>query len=133
MSIEWDTSLATGNNDIDSQHKELFRRFDNLLTACNQRRGKEEVRSVLIFLGDYVRSHFSMEEQLQRKHGYPDYPSHKAQHECFILDLKKLEDQFQDEGVSLSLVIQTNQAMVNWLIKHINATDRALADYLQAK
>lgn len=133
MSIEWDQSLATGNSDIDSQHKELFRRFDNLLTACNQRKGKEEVQSVLMFLGDYVRSHFAMEEQLQQKHNYPDYPAHKEQHEGFILDLKKLEDQFQQEGVSLSLVIQTNQTMVNWLIKHINATDRKLANYLQAK
>lgn len=133
MSIEWDQSLATGNRDIDSQHKELFRRFDNLLTACNQRKGKEEVHSVLIFLGDYVRSHFAMEEQLQQKHNYPDYPAHKEQHEGFIRDLQKLEDQFQQEGVSLSLVIQTNQTMVNWLVKHINATDRQLANFLQAK
>lgn len=133
MSIEWNNSLATGNNDIDSQHKELFNRFDKLLTACNQRKGKEEVSSVLMFLGDYVRSHFAMEEQLQRNHNYPHYADHKEQHEGFIRDLQKLEDQFKQEGVSLSLVIQTNQTMVNWLIKHINATDRALADYLRVR
>jgi hemerythrin len=133
MSIEWDATLATGNNNIDEQHKELFRRFDNLLTACNQRKGKEEVHSTLTFLGDYVRSHFAMEEQLQQTNNYPHYPEHKAQHEGFIRDLQKLEDQFKEEGVSLSLVIQTNQTMVNWLIKHINATDRTLANYLRTQ
>lgn len=133
MSIEWDNKLATGNSDIDDQHKELFKRFDNLLAACNQRKGKGEVHSVLMFLGDYVRSHFAMEEELQRKHNYPHYADHKAQHEDFIRDLQKLEEQFKEEGVTLSLVIQTNQTMVNWLIKHINATDRALADFLRAR
>lgn len=132
MAIEWIESLATGNNDIDEQHKELFRRFDNLLTACNQSKGKQEVGSTLMFLDDYVRSHFAMEEALQKKHNYPHYNEHKAQHEAFIRDLQKLEDQFKQEGVSLSLVIQTNQTMVNWLIRHINAMDHALADFLRA-
>ncbi len=131
MSIEWNENLATGNLAIDNQHKELIKRFDNLLTACNQRKGKEEVSNVLAFLGDYVRSHFAMEEQLQKANNYPHYPEHKQQHEGFILDLQKLESQFKEEGTSLSLLIQTNQAMVNWLINHINGTDRALAEYLR--
>ena len=132
MSIEWNENLATGNLAIDNQHKELIKRFDSLMTACNQRKGKEEVSKVLVFLGDYVRSHFAMEEQLQIAHSYPHYPEHKQQHEGFILDLQKLENQFREEGASLSLLIQTNQAMVNWLITHINGTDRQLADYLRA-
>lgn len=131
MAIEWIESLATGNTEIDNQHKELFRRFDNLLSACNQNRGKEEVGNTLRFLDDYVRSHFAMEEDLQKKHNYPHYQEHKAQHESFIGDLQRLDGQFREEGVSLSLVIQTNQTMVNWLVNHINAMDHALADFLR--
>jgi hemerythrin len=131
MSIEWDESLATGNSSIDNQHKELFKRFESLMTACNQRKGKEEIYNVLTFLDEYVRSHFAMEEMLQKKHNYPHYPDHKEQHDGFIRDLQKLGDQFNQEGASLSLVIQTNQIMVNWLINHINVTDRALADFLR--
>lgn len=131
MAIEWSESLATGNSDIDDQHKELLRRFDSLMTACNQKKGKEEVYNVLLFLGDYVRLHFAMEEQLQKTHNYPSYPDHKEQHEGFIRDLRKLEHQFKDEGATLSLVIQTNQTMVNWLVNHINGTDRALAEFLR--
>jgi hemerythrin len=132
MAIEWNENLVTGNNDIDNQHKELFRRFDNLLSACNQRKGKEEVYNVLIFLDEYVRTHFAMEEALQKRHNYPHYPVHKEQHEKFIADLQKLEQQLQLEGASLPLVIQTNQTMVNWLINHINAMDRELASYLRS-
>lgn len=130
MSIEWNEKLATGNSDIDNQHKELFRRFDTLLTACNQRKGKEEVYNLILFLGAYIKTHFAMEENLQKKHNYPHYPAHKDQHESFIRDFQKLEQQLKQEGATLSLLIQTNQTMVNWLINHINVTDKKLANYL---
>jgi hemerythrin len=133
MAIEWDESLATGNREIDYQHKELFSRFDSLLTACNNRKGKEEVLNLLTFLGDYVQTHFALEERLQKEHSYPGYPEHKGQHEGFIRDLQNLEQQVRDDGATLSLVIQTNQTMAGWLINHINITDRELANFLRLK
>jgi len=130
MAIEWNEKLATGNSVIDNQHKELFARFDSLLTACNERKGKDEVYNLLQFLGDYVKSHFALEERLQQESNYPHYGEHKA-HEGFIRDLQGLESQLKHEGASLSLVIQTNQTMVNWLIQHINIIDREMAGYLR--
>ncbi len=133
MAVEWREHLSVGIRRIDEQHKELFRRFDALLTACNQRKGKEEVHGVLRFLDDYIRSHFAMEEQLQKKLDYPYYNEHKAQHETFIKDFRKLQDEFAEGGASLSLVIQTNQTLVKWFINHIHALDQALADYARGK
>jgi hemerythrin len=130
MAIEWREELATGNREIDSQHKELFRRFNNLLESCNQGKGKEEVYNMLLFLGDYVRTHFDAEEHLQIKHGYPGYAAHKEEHDKFILDLRQLESQLSTEGSTIVLVIQTNQAIVNWLIRHISGTDKQLANFL---
>ena len=132
MAIEWSEKLATGNNHIDNQHKELILRFNTLLAACNQRKGKEEVHDLLLFLGDYVKTHFSMEETLQQRHNYPHYPAHKEEHEGFIRDLQRLEEQLKVEGASFPLVIQTNQTMVNWLIKHINGMDKEMAVYLRS-
>jgi hemerythrin len=132
MAIEWNERLATGNCNIDDQHKELFRRFDTLLAACNQRKGKDEVYNLLLFLGDYVKTHFSMEETLQKNHNYPHYPAHKKEHEGFIQELRRLEEQLQLEGASLPLVIQTNQTMVSWLINHINRMDKEMASYLRS-
>lgn len=132
MALEWNEKLATGNNNIDNQHKELFRRFETLLAACNQRKGKEEMHNILLFLGDYVKTHFSMEETLQKKHNYPGYSDHKKEHDGFISELQKLEKQLQQEGVSLPLVIQTNQTMVTWLIKHINRMDKEMALFVRS-
>lgn len=132
MLIEWNEELATGHGAIDEQHRELIGRFSALLNACNQGKGREEVGRLLTFMAEYVRSHFAMEEGLQRRYHYPEYAAHKEEHHGFIQDLRELEHRFSAEGATLSLVIQTNQAMVGWLIRHINGTDRKLAAFLRA-
>lgn len=131
--IEWSESLATGNSEIDGQHKELFSRFGALLKACNQKKGREEVLHLFTFLDEYVRAHFSLEEKLQLQSGYPGYQEHKLHHDRFICDLQQLEQQLQESGATVMLVIKTNHTMTDWLINHINITDRQLAAYLRAR
>lgn len=79
MTIGWRDDLLTGVAEVDDQHKELFRRFGELLTACNQGKGGEEVLRLISFLDDYVVKHFTAEERIMRQHGYPDYLEHKQQ------------------------------------------------------
>lgn len=131
MSITWNNNLMTGVESIDNQHKELFSRFDSLLTACNQGKGKSEVIHLLQFLDDYIKEHFAAEEQLQIKHNYPHYGEHKAQHVTFVADVDRLKKQFMAEGATLPIVIQTNQTLVTWLIQHISSVDLAFARFLR--
>lgn len=63
MAIEWTQDLSTGSDEIDNQHKELFRRINSLLDACNQGKGREEIGKTVQFLEDYVITHFSAEEE----------------------------------------------------------------------
>ena len=127
MAIEWDDSLRTGVDDIDDQHRELFRRFNSLMTACNQGRGRDEVLKTLNFLDDYIRRHFHEEEVLQRSSNFPGYQIHRAQHEEFIAKTEALAKQFQHEGATLELLVKTNTTMMEWLIGHIRKMDRAFA------
>ncbi len=133
MAIEWQKNLETGIDTIDDQHRELFSRFNRLLEACNAGKGRDEVLKVLLFLNDYIRSHFSAEEELQTRFSYPDYPSHQAQHNRFIQTVEELERQFKEEGTTIALVIQTNHTMVNWLIQHIGKVDRDFAKFVRAR
>ena len=41
MRAEFDDSLITGNEMIDSQHKELIAKINDLLKACESNEGKE--------------------------------------------------------------------------------------------
>ena len=133
MFIEWDKEILTGNEKIDGQHREMFQRIDAFLTACNEGKGRAEVSRLLGFVGEYVRQHFDTEEELQRRHHYPEYTAHKEEHDGFVRSLRNLEKLLVAEGATLPLVIQTNQTLVHWLVDHINGTDKKLAAFLRTQ
>jgi hemerythrin len=130
MVIVWKEELATGYELIDDQHKELFRRFNNFQSACKTGKGLEELTSLLTFLGDYIRSHLEMEEQLQIEHNYPDYVKHKQQHDEFRHKFNALEDQLNSAGATRQLLVRTNFVLADWLIRHFVWTDSELAIFL---
>ena len=133
MPLQWTDDLATGVETIDNQHKEIFRRIDALLEACREGKGRAKVGETIAFLGDYVVNHFADEEKIQRKYSYPDYPSHKSQHDKFIQDFSVLKKEFDEEGPSLGMVITVNRVVSEWLVRHIKKVDRAMAEYVKAQ
>lgn len=133
MSIEWTTDLATGVDEIDKQHKELFQRINSLLGSCREGKGKDEVKKVIWFLEDYVITHFSEEERYMGKHDYPEYSSHKRQHLEFMENFLTLKKQFESEGPGVHIVVNINHLVVDWLKNHIRRLDKALGAFLKTK
>lgn len=131
MGIEWREHLALGISEIDNQHKELFKRFNSFLEACDAGEGGDDIRNMLHFLDTYVVKHFAVEEQLQREAGYPEIEAHQAQHRKFIEDLEALKRQVEVKGPDLGVVLSAGRLMVGWLIEHISKTDKALGQFLR--
>jgi len=133
MAIQWTDSLATGIDTIDEQHKELIVMVNNLLEACQKGKGKLIMAGLLNFLAEYAVKHFAEEEKYMQKYDYPGYDEHKAQHEKFIADFGLLKGKFEVQGAGTSLVLITNRTVVDWLVNHINNTDKALGAYLKER
>lgn len=133
MSVQWTERLAVGYPLIDEQHQELFRRFNDLLDACHQRRGRERIEELLLFLDDYVQTHFGEEERLMDHHDYPGAAEHKEEHSSFIRKLTSLRETLQNRGATLDLVINTNQTLLNWLISHIKIVDVRFGAFLKER
>jgi len=131
MLDEWLDDLATGNATIDNQHKELFKRINNLLLACEQQKGRDEVGNLLQFLKSYVNRHFSDEEALQLRHNYPQYPEHKDEHDSFILKMMLVEEQFSKEGATLLVILNAGKAALQWVQNHIYQSDKKMAEYIR--
>ena len=83
MALQWTGNMATGIEVIDLQHGELFDRINAIFDSCKNGNSKEEVVRVIDFLEGYIVSHFETEEDLQKKHNYPEYMAHKMAHEGF--------------------------------------------------
>lgn len=132
MGIQWRESLATGVDVIDSQHKELLARFDRLLNACEASRGIEELGELLVFLEEYVHTHFGDEEALQRLHAYPAYEGHHAQHLYFMEQIAALRAEIDSGGAGYRHVIETNHLLLDWLLNHITKVDAELGRYINS-
>jgi hemerythrin len=131
--IIWQDSLEIGFETIDSHHREIFRRCNQLLQACRVGKGREEISHYITFLHEYITYHFAEEEAIQIKYAYPGYEEHRREHERFSRDLFNLQQLLAQEGSVISLVIQANKLSLDWLMRHIGVTDKALGDFLVKK
>ena len=131
MALAWTPDLAVGVNEIDEQHKELFKKIDNLHAAMSKGMGKEEITKTLEFLEDYVKMHFGSEEKIMLAKKYPNYNSHNAQHEIYKRNIASLKEELNTKGASINLVLQVNSSICDWIIKHIQEVDKALGNFLK--
>lgn len=134
--MEWNEKLATGISTIDSQHKELFKRINNLVTAIKQHRCRSEIDGMLKFLDDYARVHFAEEEKHMQESGYPGYAEQHEDHKKYLAalaDLKAEASLPRIQGSSYDLSATTNQVAVDWIVAHILKLDMKFGEFLKSK
>ncbi len=122
--LHWSKDLDTGIAVIDNQHKRIVEYINHLETSI----GKGDaatVNNVLNELVDYTLSHFSFEEELQERAGYPFIKAHKRVHEIFV----KRVAEFQTRAANGENVANDILSMLQtWLLNHIKGDD---ADYAE--
>ncbi|MDD3610082.1 MAG: bacteriohemerythrin [Halothiobacillaceae bacterium] len=125
--IEWQDDLSVGIDEIDSQHKTLVDIVNELHQAVAERRGKEVMQEILDRLDEYTRIHFATEESLMRIFHYPAYETHKETHDQLIDQLRHIRKDFEEGhgGVTFELM----QVLKNWLVKHIQHSDKEYTPY----
>lgn len=124
----WDRSLEIGVAVVDEQHKELFRRIDLLLDPGNKNRFNE----MMDFLGAYIAKHFADEQQIHSKSKYPKALTHKTYHDNYVRVFNQLKQKIAREGNTLTVNLEINKTVVDWLKNHILVHDREFAQYYNA-
>ena len=130
MAFQWRQDLSVGFREIDDQHKELFRKINDLLESIGQGRGIQEVKNMIKFLEDYTATHFSAEEKLMLKYNYNGYSVQKTEHNKFIKVLDELKKKIGTSDVLLSSLLTVQKVTVDWLINHISKMDKTLGSFL---
>ena len=130
MAFQWRQDLSVGFQEIDDQHKELFRKINDLLESIGQGRGIQEVKNMIKFLEDYTATHFSAEEKLMLKYNYNGYSVQKTEHNKFIKVLDELKKKIGTSDVLLSSLLTVQKVTVDWLINHISKMDKGLGSFL---
>jgi|GEM_PF-735349 len=129
--VEWTEDLAVSNEEIDSQHQELFRRINAFMEACRRGEREKAIGETMSFLSEYVDFHFGTEERYMQEYSFKGYEKHKEQHDYFKGNVAKLMEDIKEKGVGPDTVIAANSIVVDWLIKHIKTFDPKLASFLK--
>jgi hemerythrin len=125
-----------GVDEIDRQHKELFHRINNLVTAIKQHRCKDEIDGTLKFFEEYAVTHFAYEEKYMKDVHYPKYAQHKTHHAQYVKHLSELKNEAavsRVKGSSYDLSMTTHQIVVDWIIDHIMKVDKKFGKFLGAR
>jgi hemerythrin len=133
--MEWTDKLSVGIASIDSQHKELFKRINNLVNAIKQHRCKDEIDGTIKFLEDYARIHFSTEEKYMKETHYEGHEEQREDHKRYLAYLAELKEQAslpRVPGSSYELSATTNQMVVDWIVDHIMKLDMKFGEFLKA-
>lgn len=131
MPREWAPDLAVGVFEIDNQHKELFKRINNLLDAMKQGKGNTEIGNTLKFLEDYTVKHFATEEKTMIEHNYAGYQAQKTAHERFIKELSDIKKSFRaSTSANLEVLLKVQRQTSDWLINHISNMDKDIGRFL---
>ncbi len=126
--LEWKDDYSVGIDSIDQQHKKLINLINQLQTAIDYSTGKEFEQEALDELVDYTKTHFSYEEGLLRDNDYPGYEDHKIQHEKMFKKVEEVLSNYEhDQDSAMSDAVEF---LKDWLIKHINGTDKEYSSYL---
>jgi hemerythrin-like metal-binding protein len=128
--MNWSAQLEVGHNEIDSQHKKLVDLVNKLHDAMKNRTGQEALKPVLNELVSYTKYHFSTEETLMKSKGYPDFPSHKKEHDALTQQVVDLQNKINQSNTSL-VTIETMNFLRDWLKNHILGTDMKLSAFLK--
>lgn len=132
MALSWTEDLSVGVGLIDEQHRTWFDKADQLFEAGKKGQAKEFVGQMLDFLDDYTKKHFSDEEKYMLSINYPEYDRQKTLHAAFIGQLANLKKEFNESGGNILVVLNANQMVVDWLVKHISNEDKKIGAFVKS-
>jgi len=134
--MEWTQEMAVGIETIDSQHRELFKRINELLRAIKEHRCRSEIDGTIKFLDDYANFHFGEEERRMAAATYPDLAEHQKQHAIYMKNLAEVKEEAAKprvQGASYELSVTVNQIVVDWIVDHIMKVDRKFGEFAGTK
>lgn len=125
--LNWDERFATGNDEIDAQHRQLIESINRLETLLGDPQvSAEECGRMLDFLDQYAIKHFRFEEGCTERWNCPYHEENKLGHHLFELLLKGFKEEFSINGASPQYLQALLSTLQQWVSHHILTVDTEL-------
>jgi hemerythrin len=130
--MTWNDKMSVGIAAFDNEHKKLVGLLNELFDAVQSGKGKDALGKILDALIDYTKSHFANEERYLTQHAYPELAKHKKEHEDLAKQVLDVQKKYH-AGATATLSMEVMNFLKNWLINHIQGTDKKYTPFLNAK
>jgi putative two-component system hydrogenase maturation factor HypX/HoxX len=117
----WQDYYQMGDDQIDSQHKDIFILADQLVSSIN----REELIKNVQLIYQHVKEHFSDEEELMEKSGFRNYKGHVREHNAMLEKLAEIDQKIANDDWKQN---DMQEFMDRWG-KHIIHSDMAFDAY----
>lgn len=128
LNYSWSDDYSVGNPILDDHHKNLLNLFNSAYELIIHDKPAEQTIKLISELKVYSIFHFTEEEKLMAKAAYPELDNHIKEHKKFIAEVEKFKDQISDNTRELNEEIFI--FLSDWLISHIQKTDKRYMDHL---
>lgn len=134
--IQWSDRLATGVDEIDSQHRYLINAINAAREALVERHDLGRIEPITKDLLAYAIFHFDTEEDLMHEYAYDreagaDASQHHQEHRDFSARIIAIRDALNEgQPVAPEDLVSF---LENWLIGHIMKTDQKLGAFIRGK
>ena len=126
--ITWSDKYSVNNSLMDSQHKKLIALINELNSAMKEGKGKLILHKIFDGLINYTKYHFSNEEQLMKKANYPGLIEHQQIHKDLTKQVIVLQEKYLTD--SNLVTFETMGFLKNWLLNHIEGTDKKYSKFI---
>jgi hemerythrin-like metal-binding protein len=134
--IVWISDYDTGVEEIDEQHRILVNTINEADEKLSNDSSLEVLEHITRDLLSYALYHFETEEEMMQENNYKaysqeEYETHMNQHRDFSTQVVAVRESIK-EGIPVNKE-ELIGFLTNWLINHINKTDKKLAKFLKIK
>lgn len=130
--ISWRDQMSLDYPPLDDEHK-AFLEVINRAMMDLYRHELPGIEMMFESCYDYVRNHFSLEEDVMERIKFPDIDAHIAAHEQFIQNIAEFRQAYEvaeTQGKKLDIAQKTLAFLSVWFIGHIISRDKMLKPYL---
>ena len=128
--VKWDSSLETGNELVDDQHRQVFAIVNELYDAIVNHADRETQDEILDRAMSHVQRHFVDEEALMRSIDYPRLAEQQRLHQGFSAQAGRMSDEYRSGKKRLPITLAF--FLYDWLVKHIRNEDVRIAEFIRS-
>ena len=122
--IEWKPEYRVGIEAVDKEHQELIEMINELYDEFRAGATPAAAAEALGQIYTEISAHFALEERFMWQADYPDFESHKADHEQLLDELLEIMERVElGDNVDAS---RLGKELDSWFSEHFSTHDARL-------